>query len=128
MLRSEASSSPFASLEELRPHDMRSGRVSCRVIQGKDVMLAICEVAPNVEIPEQRHVNEQIGFVILGTITYVVEGVEKLLKPGDTYAIPSNAAHSASTGMSGATVVDIFAPPRDWDHIARLKPSKPAWP
>jgi quercetin dioxygenase-like cupin family protein len=54
---------------------------------------------------------------------------EQELNPGDTYTIPSNVPHDAVAGPDGATVVDVFAPPReDWKKLQRAEPSPGRWP
>ena len=51
------------------------------------------------------------------------------LRPGDTYAIPSQVPHHVVVGPGGCTVLDVFAPVReDWKKLDRLAPAKPDWP
>jgi quercetin dioxygenase-like cupin family protein len=91
--------------------------------------MALIDLDPNLHIPEHHHVNEQLGFVVLGKVTMVIGGEEKELSAGEAYSIKSDVPHSARTGPEGATVIDVFAPVRsDWEKAERLEPSTGRWP
>jgi quercetin dioxygenase-like cupin family protein len=111
----------FAHFHALRPYAIWEGAVA-RAVHGEHLTMAVIDLEPNVAVPEHRHVNEQLGFVARGTITMTV-GV------GEAYAIASDLPHAALAGPEGATVVDVFSPPRgDWEGLERLEPSRSAWP
>ena len=91
--------------------------------------MAAVDLDPDLLVPEHRHENEQLGFVLKGSVTMVIGGDEKELRVGDAYRIPSNVPHSARSGANGATVMDVFAPIRaDWEKAERLAPSRGGWP
>jgi quercetin dioxygenase-like cupin family protein len=120
--------STFSSFSSVRPYQIWSGAVA-RVVHGERLTMAVIDLDPNLDIPEHRHGNEQLGFVILGKVTMVIGGEERELSTGDAYAIRSDVPHSARTGPEGATVVDVFAPVRaDWEKAPRLEPSLGHWP
>ncbi len=120
--------STFDSLREVRPYQIWDGAVA-RAIHGERMTMAVIDLDPDLDVPEHRHENEQLGFVLQGQITMVIAGDSRKLSPGDTYSIRSDTTHSARTGPHGATVVDIFAPIRqDWEGVARLDPAAGRWP
>ena len=44
-------------------------------------------------------------------------------------SIPAGVPHRARGGRGGATVVDVFSPPRaDWERLERLEPAAGNWP
>ena len=91
--------------------------------------IAVVDLEPDVVLPEHRHENEQLGFVIAGVITMTIGGNQRDLHPGDFYSIPSNVPHDAKAGPDGCTVADVFAPVRaDWRELKRVEPSAPRWP
>jgi quercetin dioxygenase-like cupin family protein len=91
--------------------------------------MAVIDLEPSLDIPEHRHENEQLGFVLKGRVTMVIAGEARELSVGEAYSIASDVPHSARTGPDGATVVDIFAPIRaDWEKAPRLEPSRGRWP
>jgi quercetin dioxygenase-like cupin family protein len=119
--------STFLELQRIRPHILREG-VIARVVTGERMTLAVVELEPGATVPEHKHENEQLGFVISGTITMRIGSETLELHPGDTYSIPSNVPHEATAGIDGSTVVDAFAPLRaDWANLKRSEPSAPRW-
>jgi quercetin dioxygenase-like cupin family protein len=118
----------FASVSELEPYAIWQG-AKARAVHGDRLTMAIVDLDPDREVPEHQHDNEQLGFVLRGHVTMVIAGDARRLGVGDTYTIPTNVPHSASTGPDGATVVDVFAPVRaDWEKAPRLAPHPGSWP
>jgi quercetin dioxygenase-like cupin family protein len=120
--------STFLELHRIRPHVLREG-VNARAVTGERMTLAVVDLKPNASVPEHKHENEQLGFVISGTMIMRIGSEKRELHPGDTYTIPSNVPHEATAGSDGSTVVDAFAPLRaDWADLKRGEPSAPNWP
>ena len=120
--------STFLELHRIRPHVLREG-VHARAVTGERMTLAVVDLEPDATVPEHKHENEQLGFVISGTLTMRIGSEERELHAGDTYTIPSNVPHEATAGSEGATVVDAFAPLRaDWADLERGEPSRGHWP
>jgi quercetin dioxygenase-like cupin family protein len=118
----------FRPLAELRPYAIWEG-VTARVVNGERMTLAAVDLEPNATVAEHHHENEQLGFVIRGSMTFTIGGEKRELHPGDTYAIPSHVPHDAVAGPEGATVVDVFAPGRaEWEKLPRPDPFPPQWP
>lgn len=76
------------------------------------------EVEPGATIPEHSHEHEQTGVVYEGELTFVVDGEEIVVGPGDSYAIPGDEPHAAENRTDAVVRgVDVFSPPRtdpDW--------------
>lgn len=120
--------STFLELHKIRPHVLREG-VHARAVTGERMTLAVVDLEPNSTVPEHKHDNEQLGFVISGSMTMNIGSEKRELHAGDTYTIPSNVLHDATAGREGATVVDAFAPLRaDWANLQRIEPSAGRWP
>ncbi|MHB8612574.1 MAG: cupin domain-containing protein [Candidatus Dormibacteraceae bacterium] len=127
MKRSEQTKT-FESLRTIRPHVLAEGVVA-RAVEGERLSMAVVELEPNAVSPAHHHDNEQLGFVIAGSIVMRIGNEDRELGPGDTYAIPSDVPHDAVAGPEGATVVDVFAPVReDWKKLRRAEPSPGRWP
>ncbi|TMD35696.1 MAG: cupin domain-containing protein [Chloroflexi bacterium] len=121
-------SSTFRPLAGLRPHQLREG-VLARAIKGERMTLAVVDLEPHSTVPEHSHENEQLGFILQGSMTFTVGGDKQELRAGDTYVIPSNVPHDAAAGPDGCTAVDVFAPIRaDWEKLPRRDPSPSRWP
>ena len=120
--------STFQPLSKIRPHLLREG-VFARAVIGERMTLAVVDLEPNSTVPEHKHENEQLGFVLSGSVIMQIGKDRKELHAGDTYAIPSGVEHEATAGPDGATVVDVFAPLRaDWAALRRLDATPPNWP
>ena len=92
--------------------------------------MAVVDLDPDIALPEHRHENEQLGFILSGSMTMHIGGEVRTLRAGDTYTIPSNVPHDASAGPEGCTVVDVFAPIRaDWEKLEHTEPAASTrWP
>ena len=103
--------------------------VQARVIVGNNASLAVVELAPGAIVPEHHHEHEQLGLCVQGSVTYTIDGEQRVLGPGGTWRITSNLPHDAVAGPDGAILVDIFAPARaDWEALPRSEPRAPRWP
>lgn len=120
--------SAFEKLSGLRPYQLRDG-ITARAVNGDRLTMAVIDLEPNAISPEHHHDNEQLGFVIKGTIEFRIGSEKRILHAGDTYLIPSHVPHEAIAGPEGATVTDVFAPVRaDWEQMKRAEPSPGRWP
>jgi quercetin dioxygenase-like cupin family protein len=118
----------YDNVNRLRPYQIWTGAVA-RAVKGDRITFAVVDVDPDQHVPEHQHSNEQVGLVLRGSITMVIDGDSRRLEVGDTYVIPGDVRHSASTGPEGATVIDVFTPVReDWESVERLQPSAGPWP
>jgi len=118
----------YDAVSRVRPYKIWEGAVA-RAVHGERITMAVVDVDANVEVPTHQHGNEQLGFVLKGSITMTIAGESRELSQGETYVINGDVPHAAVAGPEGATVVDIFNPPRaDWEKLERLEPSEGRWP
>ena len=83
----------FDEVRALRPYAIWEGAVA-RALHGEELTVAVIDLAPNVAVPEHRHVNEQLGFVAEGSVTMTVGGESRELRPGGAWVIPAHVPHS----------------------------------
>ncbi len=118
----------YQPLTDLRPYQIRDG-ITARAVHGERMTMAVVDLEPAAVLAEHHHENEQMGFVLSGSMTMRIGGERRELRAGDTYVIPSDVPHDAVTGPEGCTAVDVFAPIReDWEKLSRLDPSPGRWP
>jgi quercetin dioxygenase-like cupin family protein len=122
--------SNLVDVESLPVIDVWGSAVRARRVQGDRITLAVVELAPDAIVPGHQHEAEQLGMVIEGTVFFTLGDERRELGPGGTWRIPSNTPHQVATGPLGATVIDIFAPPRvDWDQLPSSAPRRAErWP
>jgi quercetin dioxygenase-like cupin family protein len=120
--------SAFRSLAEIRPLPIWTG-ILARVVEGREMTFAVVELEPHALAASHEHVNEQLGIVLRGTMTFTIGDERRHLHAGDTYEIPSSVRHEAQAGPDGAVVIDVFAPVRaDWRRHQPEHPRPPVWP
>ena len=103
--------------------------VLARTIEGRQLSAAIVELDAGSVVREHRHENEQLGFVVSGSVTFRIGDETRELGPGGTWRIPANVPHEVHAGRDGAVVVDVFAPARDdWQALERLPAQSPVFP
>ncbi|MFC6716768.1 cupin domain-containing protein [Natrialbaceae archaeon GCM10025810] len=71
-------------------------------------------VEPGATLPVHEHEHEQIGYVLEGSLTAIVDGEEVTLEEGDAYRFPSGVSHGAENRSDEPTVgIGVLSPPRD---------------
>jgi quercetin dioxygenase-like cupin family protein len=100
--------SAFDDLQSISPQLLVEGYLA-RAIHGEQLTLAVVEVEAGAELPEHRHLNEQFGMVIEGSVAFRVGNETRTVGPGGIWRIPSNTPHTVTGGERGAVVVDIFS-------------------
>ncbi|MFQ6017999.1 MAG: cupin domain-containing protein [Kiloniellaceae bacterium] len=87
--------------------------ITTRIFVGENVMLSIVKIDPGAAGRIHSHPEEQWGFMLDGSGVRIQDGQEVPVKAGDFWRTPGGVPHGFKAGESGATVLDIFAPPRD---------------
>jgi quercetin dioxygenase-like cupin family protein len=87
--------------------------VTARALFGEGAMLNLVELEPDSVVALHSHPHEQLGMVLRGSMTLVVEGTEHVLEEMDAYSLPGGAEHQGIAGPQGALVLDVFQPVRE---------------
>lgn len=117
----------FSSFNAQRPRKIWPG-IDARVVNGERLTMALVDLEPNTPLQEHHHENEQVGFIVQGSLSFVIGGETLTLVAGDTYNISSDVLHSGMTGPDGCVVVDVFAPVRaDWQGAPDAEPLPSSW-
>ena len=58
------------------------------------------------------HVHEQISYIVSGSFEYFENGERHLLRAGDSYYVPSGAAHGV-VALEDSVILDVFTPQRE---------------
>jgi quercetin dioxygenase-like cupin family protein len=118
--------SAFYDVREIVPQQIWDGVVG-RSVHGSEATFSALTLEPGIDVPSHAHVNEQIGLLLNGSVTFTIGDEVRELEPGAVWVIPAHVPHSVSVGPEGASIVEIFAPPRgDWSGLPKLEPGLPA--
>ncbi len=67
-------------------------------------------------VPEHRHENAQVTFVLEGKLKLNFSGHDVIVRAGETVQIAPNLPHGAEA-LEDTLLVDVFTPPRsDWEQ------------
>jgi quercetin dioxygenase-like cupin family protein len=118
---------PFDRLDGVAPQQLADGYLA-RAVHGEQLTLGVVEIEPDAALPEHSHANEQFGIVISGSVEFTIDGETETLGPGGIWRIPGGAPHRVVGGPEGATVIDVFAPPRaEWQSLGAQEPRPARW-
>jgi quercetin dioxygenase-like cupin family protein len=92
---------------------MLADGVNTSIFVGDQAMLSVVTLDPNSEGSIHSHPQEQWGVCLEGSGVRIQEGAETAFKKGDFWRTPGDVVHGVRIGPDGATILDIFAPPRD---------------
>lgn len=99
------------------PKDMKSRElcpgVTAKIAWGEKLMFSLVTLAPDAAVPEHAHPHEQMGMLVSGAMTLIVEGTPRPLALHEIYLVPGGVRHAAKAGPGGAVALDAFAPPRE---------------
>ena len=110
---SELAKSTFTRWSDVEVEEMNPllGR---QFIVGTNTMLARVLLKKGSHVPLHSHHNEQIAYVLEGSMKFVLEGKEVMVNAGEVLCIPPNVPHEAFA-LENTVDLDIFNPPRqDW--------------
>ena len=87
--------------------------ISTRIFSGENVMLSVVKLEPNSAGTVHSHLEEQWGVLLEGECVRIQGDEEVSMKIGDFWSTPGGVTHGIRTSELGATVLDIFSPPRE---------------
>lgn len=63
--------------------------------------------------PHAHDAHDQIAFVVSGAFEAVIDGVKRVLRPGDAFIAPRLTEHGVVALEPDSTLLDQFSPRRD---------------
>jgi len=102
----------FVDHENRTPNELAPG-VFLRTFWGEEMTVAVVDILPGAEVPMHDHVNEQIGLMVRGELSFTIGDETKTVYPGDVWVIPGWVKHGCTAGPDGAHLLEVFAPARD---------------
>jgi quercetin dioxygenase-like cupin family protein len=96
----------FWDIKTLKLDEFRPG-IRSKIESGKNLTMAVMEIAPNKEGTAHEHPFDQCGVVVEGEIEMSIGEEKKLLKPMETYFIPAGINHNWKTTVLSAKILDV---------------------
>jgi quercetin dioxygenase-like cupin family protein len=85
-----------------------------QLVVGEQIMVARVLMKKGCIVPQHRHTNEQVSYVLEGALKFWLDGKEIVVRSGEVLCIPSDMPHKAEA-VEDTVDLDIFYPPRqDW--------------
>ncbi len=82
---------------------------------GENSILVEFLLNKDAALPEHKHINEQTGYLVKGSIKLFINGKSNVLHPGDSWTILSNVKHKAEI-LEESVAIEVFSPRRE-DYI-----------
>ena len=98
--------------EQCSHHNIGPG-VDIFTAAGNGIMLSLVEFEPSAIVELHSHPHEQMGILLEGEMTFIIDGERHLLGPGDMWRIPGDVEHSAIAGEAPVKALDVFHPIRE---------------
>ncbi len=96
------------------PREKITDKLSRKLISGKKVMLAQVFLKKGCIVAAHSHHNEQMTYILSGSMKLRLPDKEVTLNEGDVLHIPSRVEHSA-VALEDTLDLDVFSPIReDW--------------
>ena len=74
-----------------------------------ETVIGMAEIVPNVLIGKHSHPGPESGYMLEGEMVLMVDGQpDRTVKAGESYQVPSGAAHDAKSGPNGAKVIATY--------------------
>lgn len=97
------------------PQDAEQGEIFAGIYRRTMAMTdeaMLCEffLQRDSRVPEHNHSNDQIGYIVYGSVELTIGGETCICQPGDSYAIPGGVEHTTHA-LVDSLIVTVFSPP-----------------
>ena len=88
--------------------------ISRKVVTGEREMLAQIWLKKGAIVPMHEHESEQLTYILHGSLRFIINGGEFIVREGEVLHIPSFVPHQAEA-LDDTFELDVFSPIRqDW--------------
>lgn len=86
-----------------------------KVVDAERMTATRYSFAPGGRFPKHVHPEEQLTYLLTGSVIFTVDGDHHAMRPGDLIVIPPGVPHDATAGPDGAEVLSLVSPRRGND-------------
>ena len=88
--------------------------IARQIVTGERAMAGMITLQKESHVPKHSHESEQLTYVLEGSLRFLIEDQEILVRAGEILVIPSWVPHEA-TAVEHTVEIDLFSPIRqDW--------------
>jgi quercetin dioxygenase-like cupin family protein len=88
--------------------------ISRKIVSGEREMLAQIYLKRGALVPIHAHDSEQMTYILQGSLRFLVDGEEIIVREGEVLHIPSRLPHQAEA-LEDTLELDVFSPVRtEW--------------
>jgi quercetin dioxygenase-like cupin family protein len=88
--------------------------ISRKIVSGERQMLAQIYLKRGALVPMHSHESEQMTYILQGSLRFLVDGEEVVVREGEVLHIPSRLPHQAEA-LEDTLELDVFSPVRaEW--------------
>jgi quercetin dioxygenase-like cupin family protein len=98
-------------IKNITPKEIMPG-ITGYYAHGASLTFGYVELKEGAVVPEHKHVQEQITYILEGQLDMVIDGKPYSMKPGMYHVIGSNVLHSG-VAKTAVRVIDAFSPARE---------------
>ena len=98
-------------IKNIKPKELVPG-ITGYYAHGEKMTFGYVELLEGSIVPMHQHVQEQVTYILEGTLDMIIDGQPCLLTAGMYHVIPSNVPHSA-VAKTFCKVIDAFSPVRE---------------
>jgi len=101
------------SFQTMKPEQV-ADKITRQYVYGKNEMLARFDLKKGAVIPMHNHPNEQITYILSGSVKVTTKDNVYMVSAGELLVIPPGVYHQYEA-LEDTIDIDVFSPPRqDW--------------
>lgn len=102
----------FITLANTHQVEMLPGILRRTMATTDEAMLCEFTLQAGSVVPMHNHMNDQVGYVVKGSIEMTIGDETRVIAAGQSYAIPGGITHGVLV-LEDSVVIDVFSPPRN---------------
>lgn len=82
------------------------------MIHGETTHLTEVRFVKGAIVPEHKHIHEQTGYLVSGSLRFFGDGEDTVVTTGDCWNFPPNVPHGAEA-LEDSVAIEVFSPIRE---------------
>jgi quercetin dioxygenase-like cupin family protein len=99
----------FCYHNEIKQQDLNDGTVRQNYPPGQNLNMLHSTLKDKTLVESHTHPEEQMGYIIKGSLEVTIDEEKAVLKAGDAYFVPPDHPHSF-VAIGDTEAIDVFSP------------------